>query len=396
MNFKQESFKPENTIMRPNKSSRAQEQGDVLVVDDTLANLRLLINLLSSQGYNVRPAQSGALALAAVAASKPDIILLDINMPNMDGFELCQELKSMEATRDIPIIFISALNDTDSKLKAFTSGGVDYVCKPFQLEEVSARIKTHLTMKRLQVGLEQRNRDLAAFDRSVAHDLRSPLTAMLGISELMTIAPDQRTDENVATLVDAGNRMRSIIDSLLLFAKVGNDEAEIVPFDMGALVIKVVASLKHDISSRGAEITVDGEDWPTVLGHEPWVERVWTNYITNGLKYGGLPPKITLGWSLEPGASAPRFWVQDNGHGLTQEQSKMVFCEFKRLEGAESEEGHGLGLSIVRRIVERLGGEVGLESVVGRGSRFYFTLRTADAAQSGDRLGENQSIGLSA
>ena len=357
-------------------NSNAQESGDVLVVDDTLANLRLLINLLSAQGYNVRPAQSGALALSAVKASRPDIVLLDINMPEMDGYELCSRLKEDESTRDIPVIFISALNDTESKLKAFTSGGVDYVSKPFQLEEVSARIQTHLTIKRLQMGLEERNRDLAAFDRSVAHDLRSPLTAILGIAQLMSFGEEHRSDENVDTLTESANRMRSIIDSLLLFAQVGNAEAQIDPIPMRGLAEQVKRGLKHEIDARQAEVTVIDGEWPVALGHEPWVEQVWVNYVSNALKYGGEPPKIRLGWSDGRDGDLV-FWVEDNGPGLTKEQCDMVFCEFKRLDVAKSEEGHGLGLSIVHRIIERLGGKVGLESEPGTGSRFYFTLKVA-------------------
>lgn len=353
----------------------------MLVVDDTLANLRLLINLLSAYGYNVRPAQSGFLALAAIEASLPDIILLDINMPEMDGFELCERLKSNELTRDIPVIFISALNDTESKLKAFTSGGVDYIAKPFQLEEVSARIRTHLTLRRLQDGLEERNRDLAAFDRSVAHDLRSPLTAVLGVTELMTYEPDQRNDENVATILEAANRMRSIIDSLLLFAQIGNAQAEITPIDMGALVNKVRASLRHEIQRRDGQVVIDDGEWPWVEGHAPWVEQVWANYLTNALKYGGSPPRVYAGWDLSEG-SDPRFWVRDNGEGLTREQRDMVFDEFQRLDSAKSEEGHGLGLSIVKRIVQKLGGKVGLQSEPGQGSEFFFTLKAAGASRT--------------
>lgn len=373
--------------MRP-ANALPQASGDVLVVDDTLANLRLLINLLSAQGYNVRPAQSGQLALAAVHASRPEIILLDINMPGMDGYELCQRLKEDETTRDIPVIFISALNDTESKLKAFTSGGVDYVSKPFQLEEVSARIQTHLTIKQLQDGLEQRNQDLAAFDRSVAHDLRSPLTALVGIAQLMEFGEEYRTDENVATLTESANRMRSIIDSLLLFAQVGNAEAEINPIQMRDLAEQVKRGLKHEIEARGAEVIVEGEDWPVAQGHESWVEQVWANYLSNALKYGGSPPKVTLGWSMGSDGD-PHFWVQDNGPGLTEAQCAMVFREFKRLDQAKSEEGHGLGLSIVRRIVERLDGKVGLESALGQGSRFYFSLK---AAASGVRESEEAAV----
>lgn len=367
--------------MRPSNSKSAKEHGDVLVVDDTLANLRLLINLLSVHGYNVRPAQSGALALAAVKAAPPDIVLLDINMPEMNGYEVCEKLKEDEKTRDIPVIFISALSDTDSKLQAFTAGGVDYISKPFQLEEVLARIKTHLTIRRLRAGLEERNRDLAAFDRSVAHDLRSPLTALLGLAELMKLDAVQRTDENVETVWDAAKHMQSIIESLLLFAQIGNAQAEITPIAMGPLVGKVVKSLQHEIQRRQGVVTIEEGDWPSVEGHAPWVEQVWANYISNALKYGGRPPRVHLSWDMG-NSGDPRFSVHDNGPGLDPGQRAKVFSEFERLKHPNGEDGHGLGLSIVRRIVEKLAGKVGLESQPGQGSRFFFTLKAAANVES--------------
>jgi putative two-component system response regulator len=127
---------------------------DILVVDDTLANLQLLANILKEDGYKVRPAINGSLALRAVAQKKPDLILLDIKMPDMDGYQVCQALKANPATKDIPVIFISALSDANDKVRAFSMGGVDYLTKPFQFEEVKARVATHLQLKDYQDNLE--------------------------------------------------------------------------------------------------------------------------------------------------------------------------------------------------------------------------------------------------
>lgn len=137
------------------------QKGDVLVVDDTPANLRLLTQMLLEQGYFVRPVPDGALAIAAVQAEPPDLILLDIRMPGMDGYAVCEHLKADPQTRDIPIIFISALDDLQDKIKAFTAGGVDYVTKPFQVEEVVARVETHLALRNLQKALQDANRKMA-------------------------------------------------------------------------------------------------------------------------------------------------------------------------------------------------------------------------------------------
>ncbi len=136
-------------------------QANILVVDDTRDNLRLLSNILTEQGYRVRPVSLGARAVAGVRAKPPDLILLDIMMSDMDGYAVCEALKADERTRDIPVIFISALNETFDKVKAFSTGGVDFITKPFQPEEVLARVKTHLTIRHLQQELEARNRELA-------------------------------------------------------------------------------------------------------------------------------------------------------------------------------------------------------------------------------------------
>src|SRR5262245_18812347 len=137
-------------------------EANVMVVDDTADNLRLLIYLLGSQGYRVRPATSGQIALTAIQKEIPDLILLDVMMPDMDGFTVCRAIKANEQTKDVPIIFLTALDTVTDKVKAFTEGGVDYITKPFQIEEVLIRIKTHLTLRNLQRDLEEQNEQLQA------------------------------------------------------------------------------------------------------------------------------------------------------------------------------------------------------------------------------------------
>jgi PleD family two-component response regulator len=136
------------------------DRGNILVVDDTPANLRLLAGILNGQGYKVRPVPSGELALSAAKGMPPDLILLDIMMPEMNGYEVCEKIKADERTRNIPVIFISAINDVLDKVKAFAVGGVDYITKPFQMEEVLVRVETHLAMCQLQKKLQQKNDEL--------------------------------------------------------------------------------------------------------------------------------------------------------------------------------------------------------------------------------------------
>ena len=353
-------------------------KGSILIVDDTPANLRLLSQMLAQHGYKVRAVSSGVRALAAVQANPPDLILLDIMMPEMSGYEVCERLKMGDQTRDVPIIFISALSTAKDKVEAFGAGGVDYVTKPFQAEEVLARVEAHLTLRNLQKILQQEVAELDAFAHTVAHDLKNPLSTIGGYADVLaeSIADgNPMSPENtqlVASRIVLGVRkMNSIIESLLLLAGVRKREVEFVPLNMASIVSEVQQRLDAMIDRYQAEIVLP-ESWAVAMGYDPWVEKIWTNYISNGIKYGGRPPRVTVGATKQNDGSV-RFWARDNGDGLSAQDQTRLFIPFERM-GQVRVKGHGLGLSIVMRITERLGGEVGVESELGQGSLFWFTL----------------------
>ena len=358
---------------------------DILIIDDTLANLQILVSMLDQQGYYVRPVNSGSLGLRAAQLAHPDLILLDIQMPEMDGFEVCRQLKADEETRDIPVIFISALGETSDKVKAFQVGGVDYITKPFQLEEVLARVQTHLEIQRLryldQERIEEQAQligELDAYAHTVAHDLKNPLASIMGYAEFMTanFGGDfsiERQQTFAQKIVDGVGRMADIVDALLLLAYVRQQDEVIVDvLDMDTIVHDSLARLNAAVEEVGAEI-VFPDAWPKALGYAPWVAEIWTNYISNALKYGGRPCRIEIG-ADQSDENTIRFWVQDNGRGLTPEEQAELFTPFTRLVETSGIQGHGLGLSIVQRIAEKLAGTVGVDSTLGAGSRFFFSL----------------------
>ncbi len=373
---------------------------DILIVDDTPVNLRLLSAMLVEQGYKTRTAPDGSLALASARAIPPDIILLDIKMPGMSGYEVCQQLKADTRTSNIPIIFISAQDQIEDKIKAFKLGGSDYITKPFQVEEVLARIETHLALYTLQrqlvtanrklqeanAELEASNADLNAFAHTVAHDLKAPLSIILGFSTMLQESDFTQMSSEITESLDSITRMsfkmRDIIDALLLLSSVRqarNIEHE--PFDMRMVVNEVLARLASDIKAAQAQI-VTPETWPTVWSYAPWIEEVWINYISNALKYGGdakngIAPCVELGVRNAQDQDGYYFFVRDNGLGLALEEQAKLFMPFTRFH-KDRAEGHGLGLSIVQRILEKLGGEVGVESAgVGQGCTFWFVLPTS-------------------
>lgn len=231
----------------------------------------------------------------------------------------------------------------------------------------------------LQQQIEEHKRlieELDAFAHTVAHDLKSPLAVIAGLSELvleqLVAAGDESTADLEREQFRMAHKLAHIVDELLLLAQVRRQDVSVEPLDMGAIVAEVKGRLSQKIASQEAELVCPAS-WPPALGYAPWVEEVWVNYISNALKYGGEPPHVELG--AAPEGSQVRYWVRDNGPGLEGADPKTLFAEFSRLTSLSGKgDGYGLGLSIVKRIVEKLGGSVGVESVPGQGSTFSFTL----------------------
>jgi signal transduction histidine kinase len=375
------------------QSTRGKEamtnQDTILVVDDNPVQLKLALHFLRRTGYDVLIATSGEEALEQVGDVRPDLILLDVLMPGIDGFETCRRLKDGEETRDIPIIFMTSLSDTADKVKGFEFGAVDYVTKPIQPRELLARINTHLTIRNLQKSLQQeiveREKliaELDAFAHTVAHDLKSPLTSIVGYANVLVeqhtaISGDDLT-RYLQVIAQNGYRMNNIIGELLLLASVrAMEDIEIKPLDMAAIVSEARGRLTYMIEEYEAEIDLP-ESWPAARGYGPWVEEVWANYLSNAIKYGGRPPRVELGATERvdrgpDGFEVVRFYVRDNGDGLTPGEQERLFTPFERLDQVKAM-GHGLGLSIVGRIMSKLQGQVGVESEIGVGSTFWFSL----------------------
>jgi len=377
----------------------------LLIVDDTPDNIAVLLEFFSHKGFKVLASQNGQQGIRTAEYAKPDLILLDVMMPGIDGFEVCQKLKSNQETQKIPIIFMTALSDTNSKVKGLELGAADYITKPLQYKEVLARVNTHLKIHQQQQQiqlqneqlqertlqleertqeLEERNLELDAFAHTVAHDLKNPLGGIIGLTDILVeTMPDESSlssnwTEIFQLLQQNSQQAVNIIDALLLLAGVSRTgQVEMFRLDMSGMIDKLIEQrLPYLIKEYQAQIEVAEETWPTVQGYPAWVEEIWINYISNGLKYGGQPPHLELGYDTHTNGMI-RFWVRDNGKGLTPEQQAQLFTPFTRLH-QKRVEGHGLGLSIVQQIAEKLGGQVGVESTLNQGSLFYFTLPTGD------------------
>lgn len=368
-------------------------KGTILVVDDVLDNIKVLLELLTSSGYRVLVAKNGPAALEKANFARPDLILLDVMMLGMDGFETCQHLKSQVGVCDIPVIFMTALADVQDKIRGFSVGAVDYITKPIQIEEVLVRVETHLNLRRLRqqleqelqvrrhyvVELEKRITELNIFSHTLAHDLKNPLSAILGFSELLLMEYNEKKGgdmEYIEAIQQSGQKMLEIIESLLLLAGVSSQKIELDSVDMRQILIQVTQHRLSDVLKEFQGELRMPEVWLPAVGYSPWIEEVWANYLSNGLKYGGKPPRLQLG--CEPWEDRQvRFWVKDNGEGLSSAECGQLFVPFMRLHKGHTE-GHGLGLSVVQQIIGQLGGQVGVESELGQGCLFYFTLPTRE------------------
>lgn len=247
-------------------------------------------------------------------------------------------------------------------------------------DEIAERKKVEASLQKRTLELEKQNAELDAYAHTVAHDLKSPLSSLIGFADLLgrryEHMPSEKIPYFLSIMSQNGHKIISIIDELLLLASVRTvEEVRLTPIDMARVARESRQRLADAIAESNAEL-ITPETWPAALGHEPWIEEVLVNYISNAIKYGGTPPRIELG-ATDTLNGYIRFWVRDNGKGLTPEEQAKLFTPFTQLENANSN-GHGLGLSIVQRIVEKLDGEVGVESAVGQGSTFYFTLPRAE------------------
>lgn len=250
------------------------------------------------------------------------------------------------------------------------------------LRDVTDQVRSEEALQQANRELQARNEELDAFGHTVAHDLKNPLGIIQGFAELLAdesiVLSEEEKRSSVQNIIRVARRMGHIIEELMLLFGLRRTEVRMEPLDMAAMVAAALDRLEAGLQETAAEVILP-PSWPVALGHPAWVEEVWTNYISNALKYGGHPPRVELGATTT--GDRVRFWIQDNGPGLTPEEQSRLFQPFERL-GTQRATGHGLGLSIVRRIVEKMGGEVGVEcsGIPGEGCIFSFTLPLAPAA----------------
>lgn len=374
------------TFNQPHESDFAGRR--VLIVDDDRINIRILSGILKSEGYEIADASSGERALELYPTFKPNLVLLDVMMSGINGYEACRTLKNIYGDDCAPIVFITAKNEADDVVEGLSAGGADYLAKPFQKKEVVARIRTHLRSQMLaeqqKLLVEQLSKADAAKNRFLgmaAHDLRNPLASIRGLAEFLRdgvvgqLTPDQL--DLVATIHTASQSMLRMVNELLDVATIESGELKIVPelHNLCELIEKSVYLANIDAAKKNTHISfVPPADAPPAWIDTAKMQQVVDNLLNNAVKYS--PPGSQITAEYRWNSHQRCFGVKDQGPGIPENERDKLFKDFGRLsvKPTGGEKSTGLGLAICRKIVEAHHGSIVAENLTSGGCEFRVTL----------------------
>jgi two-component system sensor histidine kinase/response regulator len=360
----------------------------ILAVDDDRINLRIIGGILRHEGYEIAEATSGEQALEVYAEVHPNLVLLDVMMPGIDGFATCRTLKTSYGDKCAPVIFVTAKSEADDVVTGFEAGGVDYLTKPFRPKEVVARIRTHLSNQQLveqqKLLVEQLSKANAAKDRFLgmcAHDLRNPLSSIRGLAELMVedaIGPlSTEQKEIVQTIHGASQSMLQLVNELLDVAtieaghlKLAKEPTSVVEIVERSVHLSNIEAAKKNTRIEMVKLSTD----PMVDVDRNKIRQVVDNLISNAVKYSPRGSVITV--LIHADATGAGFAVRDSGPGIPESERHKLFKDYGRLSSVPTggEKSTGLGLAISRKIVEAHDGTIGVENIPGRGAEFVVRL----------------------
>ncbi len=392
-------------------SSQSEDSSDppfILVVDDKAKNLQLVGSLLEDQGYDIAFAKSGQRALELVEQDPPDLILLDVMMPGMDGYEVCATLKKNETVAYIPVIFLTAKTETEDIVQAFESGGIDYVTKPFRTGELIARVATQLELQRARKRLKKANHELLENNKELeilnekkteflgiaAHDLKNPLAAIAGLSGVLNDMVEDEADtknqldqealEMLQGVEKASRHMFSIVNNLLNTEALesGHVKLDKEKCDLQKIVSEVVKLCRGQVATKNIELIVESTGDTTVIGDQGRLREVVDNLISNAVKFSPGGKRVWV--NLSGGIESIRCAIKDEGPGLKPDEMSKLFGKFQKLSARPTggETSTGLGLSIVKQLIDLHNGRIWAESVHGQGATFSFELPAATGTEN--------------
>jgi signal transduction histidine kinase len=384
------------------------QQPVILVVDDNPRNLQVISTMLTANGYKVIVASSGSSALKSLEMREPDLVLLDIMMPDMNGFEVCGIIKTNEQWKDIPVVFLTAKTDLSDIIQGFKLGAVDYITKPFRIDEVLVRINTHIELRQAKLQLEQKNQQLRALNMEletsritieedaaklkqmneekdrlfsiIAHDLRGPIRSFVSLAELFlndaaTMEP-QLIRELASGMHQSALSLHELLENLLTWSLMQQEKAVIrkETINMKLAFDRAISLNQERIAAKNIVIVNKLDAECSVKADENMVATIVRNLISNAVKF--TPKGGSIMVSFRPAGNFVQFSVQDTGIGMSSDMISRLFDYDKKVcrPGTEGEPSSGLGLMIIREFVHRNRGEITVESIVNQGSKFSFTL----------------------
>ncbi len=384
------------------------QQPVILVVDDNPRNLQVISTMLTANGYKVIVASSGSSALKSLEMREPDLVLLDIMMPDMNGFEVCGIIKTNEQWKDIPVVFLTAKTDLSDIIQGFKLGAVDYITKPFRIDEVLVRINTHIELRQAKLQLEQKNQQLRALNMEletsritieedaaklkqmneekdrlfsiIAHDLRGPIRSFVSLAELFlndaaTMEP-QLIRELASGMHQSALSLHELLENLLTWSLMQQEKAVIrkETINMKLAFDRAISLNQERIAAKNIVIVNKLDAECSVKADENMVATIVRNLISNAVKF--TPKGGSIMVSFRPAGNFVQFSVQDTGIGMSSDMISRLFDYDKKVcrPGTEGEPSSGLGLMIIREFVHRNRGEIAVESIVNQGSKFSFTL----------------------
>ena len=348
----------------------------VLVIDDQQANVRMVGALLSRSGYQVVPALSGGEGIELSLSARPDVVLLDMRMPGMDGFEVLKQMRENPETKDIPIIFLTADNDRENLVRAFAAGAIDYITKPFVAEELLARVLTHVDLKKSRDALRRFAQEKQEMAELVAHDLRNYFANIIFAADLLRGGPPASASQN-----RLAESIRSSADSGMLFLQAFLEQQEhqahgsmIEPLPVRQLLCEVVDLLSRSAAAKGISLELIPHETVIVSGLRAGVAHVLQNLLSNAIKYSPRDSQIEI-TALRHGKFG-RMRVMDRGPGINEHDQARLFQRFVRLssEPTEGESATGLGLALAKQQARAMGGNLWYELRDGGGSIFTLEL----------------------
>ncbi len=357
-----------------------QNRQKVLIVDDVAKNIQLVANFLKQAGYDINFALSGESALDHIREDDFDLVLLDIMMPEIDGFEVCEKIKADERTKELPVIFLTAKTDIESITKGFEAGGVDYITKPFNKAELLARVKTHLDLRAQRKELEELNATKDKFFSIIAHDLKGPLNQVMGLSDILQAelaVCDERNLQQLGSLInDSVKSARTLLNNLLDWARSQTGTINYKPekLNLKKMVSEVIKLNENNASQKNISIRNNVKNGHLTFADENMIMTVLRNLIGNSIKFTKQRGTIEVDARTENDYIIVS--VTDNGIGIKKEDIPKLFKigENHNKIGNSEEKGTGLGLILSKEFVEINGGKIWARSEIGKGSRFSFSL----------------------